>query len=94
MYKDVNSVRVPETEVHREPRGAESAETAFGEVRLIVGAGKTVRYFQVSAHVFRVKENEGRLAIKLPEAKWNSVIDAFALFEARGLFVWEDRIYV
>ena len=26
--------------MHREPRGAESAEIAFGEVRLPVGAGK------------------------------------------------------
>lgn len=27
----------------------------------------------------------------MPEAKWNSVIDAFALIQARGLFVWEDN---
>lgn len=29
----LNTVRVPETVMHREPRGAESAEIAFGEVR-------------------------------------------------------------
>lgn len=44
----------------------------------------------VSAHVFRVKEFEGRVFSHLlisnvlqilPEAKWNSVVDAFALTE-------------
>lgn len=55
MTKDDNAVRVSERAMHREPRGAESAEIAFGEVRLPVGAGKIA----VSAHVFRVKEQRG-----------------------------------
>lgn len=33
MRISLNSVRVPEKVMHREPRGAESAEIAFGEVR-------------------------------------------------------------
>lgn len=39
-FKDDNAVRVYESAMHREPRGAGSAEIAFGEVRLPVGAGK------------------------------------------------------
>ena len=84
--------------MHREPRGAESAEIAFGEVRLyvprtmlrgIVGAVKYELVLTVSAHVFRVKEFEGRflrLSRISPEAKWNSVFDAFALFQREGGF--------
>lgn len=53
MYKDVNSVRVPETVMHREPRGAESAEIAFGEVRLNSRRGERSMFRSIRARIPR-----------------------------------------
>lgn len=89
MYKDVNSVRVPETVMHREPRGAESAEIAFGEVRPNSRRGERKYPRTFSA----LRRKRGVFARKTPEAKWNSVNDAFALLKRGGFFVWEE-IYV
>lgn len=56
--------------MHREPRGAGSAEIASREVRLYVSqSGRALRIrrrgeITVSAHVFRVKEIEGRFLSK------------------------------
>ncbi|MDE6728485.1 MAG: hypothetical protein K2J80_11195, partial [Oscillospiraceae bacterium] len=83
FFKDVKAVRVSGNAMPREPRGAGSAEIAFGEVRLPYpyrksgrvrrrGESKYPRTFSALRSMRGEKERS-------PEAKWNSVVNAFAL---------------
>lgn len=92
MHKGDKTVRVSKRAMHREPRGAESAEIAFGEVRLyvprpIIGEDLPARGKSQYPRTFSaLRSSRGaysHMSVSRisPEAKWNSVVDAFALTE-------------
>ena len=78
--------------MHREPRGAESAEIASREVRLYVPRGRSRGFvgagkMQYPRTFSALRSSRGVLCPSIgkpPEAKWNSVFDAFALFGAEA----------